>query len=95
MGNNICGVMSKKDSLLSNLQKFQVGIFCLQETKLSNKGLIKIPEYVIYGLARNGKEGGSLMTGIHENLYPVFLYEDLDLEILVVQIKVRNIPIQV
>ena len=95
MGNNICGVLSKKDSLFSNLQNFQVGIFCLQETKLSNKGLIKIPSYVIYELTRNGKEGGSLMTGIHENLDPVLLFEDVDLEILVVQIMVKNVPIRI
>ena len=95
MGNNICGILSKKESLLSNLEKFKIGIFTLQETKLSHKGLIKIPSYVIFEVLRNGKEGGSLMTGVHENLDPVFIFEDINLEILVVQIKVANIAIRI
>ena len=95
LGNNICGIMSKKDSLVSNLENFKTGIFTLQETKLTSKGLIKIPNYVIFEVLRNGKEGGSIMTGIHENLNPVFIFEDINLEILVIQIRIANISIRI
>ena len=95
MGNNICGLISKKESLLSNIEKFKFGVFCLQETKLSNKGLLKVPHYVIFEVIRKNRDGGSLMTGVHENLDPVLIFEDQDLEILVIQIKINNIHIRI
>ena len=87
--------MSKKESLLSNIQRLKIGIFLLQETKVSSKGLLKIPQYVIFEVTRNCKEGGSLMTGAHENLNPVLIFEDQELEILVIQIQVNNLPIRI
>ena len=95
LGNNICGVQSKQESLISNLKAFNIGCFTLQESKVCRKGMIKIPGYVIFEVIRNGKEGGSLLTGIHENLEPVLVYEESDLEILVVQIRIGNIPLRI
>ena len=56
--------------------------------------MIKIPGYVIFEVIRDGKEGGSLMTGIHENLDPVLIFEESYLEILVVQIRIGNISVR-
>ena len=95
MGNNISGALNKRDSLLYNLQKFSIGVFCLQETKLSRKGMIKIPNYVLFEAIRHEKEGGSLMTGVHTNLSPVLIFEDTQLEILVVQIRIQNASIRI
>ena len=57
--------------------------------------MIKIPSYEIFEVARNGNGTGSLMTGIHENLDPVLIYEDVDMEILVVQIRVNNLSVRI
>ena len=50
---------------------------------------------MIFEVARSGNESGSLMTGVHENLAPVLIFEDNDLEILVVQIRVNDIQIRI
>ena len=45
---------------------------------------------MIFEVIRSQKEGGSLLTGVHENLSPVLIYENDILDILVVQIKIGN-----
>ena len=95
MGNNICGAVSKQESLFSNIKRLDIGCFMLQETKLSNKGMIKIPGYVIFETISSSKQGGSLLTGVPENLEPVLIFEDENLEILVVQIKMRSMFIRI
>ena len=74
---------------------FLKGIFCLQETKVSSKGLLMIPNFVIFEVLRKEREGGGLMTGIHDNLNPVLIFEDEESEILVVQINVNHISIRI
>ena len=94
LGNNINGISSKRESLMKNIKQFQVGAFMIQESKLSQKGQFQIPEYVMFEVIRKGKEGGSLLTGIHTNLEPVLIFEDEDMEILVVQIRVKSLLIR-
>ena len=57
---------------------------------MSRKGQIKIENYEIFEVVRkNCPLGGSIMTGIHKNLSPVFISGGEDnLEILVVQAKI-------
>ena len=95
MGSNVNSLNSKRESLLKNIKNAKCGIFTLQETKVSQKGSLKIQNYVLFELLRKNKEGGCLMTGIHENLNPVLVYEDEEAEILVVQIVVNKVPIRV
>ena len=58
----------------------------IQETKVSRKNQIKIPNYQIFEQLRSNSEGGSLLTAIHEKMNPVFVSSgDNDVEIIVVQ----------
>ena len=91
-GTNCNGILGKKDSLLTNIQHFQPGVFFLQETKVGRKGQIKIDNYEIFEVVReNCPTGGSILTGIHKNLHPVYISGGEDeIEILVVQAKIGN-----
>ena len=82
--------MAKKESLLNNIQHFQPGVFFLQETKVSRKGQIKVENYEIFEVVRpNCPTGGSILTGVHKNLHPVFISGgEENIEILVVQAKI-------
>ena len=72
-GSNVNGILGKKESLISNIKKFQPGAFLLQETKVKRKGQIKIENYEIFEVVRpNCSNGGSILTGVHKNLHPVF-----------------------
>ena len=57
--------------------------------------MIKIPGYVIFEVIGAVKVGGSLMTGVHQNLEPVLVFEDSFLEIWVIQVKINNISVRV
>ena len=77
---------------MANITKFQPGVFFVQETKVSRKGQIKVDDYEIFEVVRpNCPVGGSILTGVHKSLNPVFISggED-DLEILVVQGKIGH-----
>ena len=84
--------MGKKESLVTNIQHFQPGVFFLQETKVSRKGQIAVENYEIFEVVRpNCPTGGSILTGVHKNLHPVFISGGEDeSEILVVQAKIGN-----
>ena len=89
-GTNANGILSKKDSLVSNIHQLQPAVFFIQESKVSRKGQLKIENYEIFEVVRpNCPGGGSILTGIHKNLSPVFISggED-DIELLIVQAKV-------
>ena len=91
-GTNCNGILGKKDSLLTNVQHFQPGVFFLQETKVGRKGQIKVENYEIFEVVRpNCPTGGSIATGVHKSLHPVFISGGEDeIEILVVQGKIGN-----
>ena len=73
-GTNANGVLGKKESLISNILQFQPAAFFVQETKVSRKGQLKIENYEIFEVVRlNCPTGGSILTGIHKNLNPVFI----------------------
>ena len=64
----------------------------MQETKVSRKGQLKVENYEIFEIIRsNCPTGGSILTGVHKNLYPVFICGGEDgIEILVVQAHIGN-----
>ena len=45
----------------------------VQETKLYRKGTFKLENYCVFEKVRENKEGGGLMTVIHENMEPVLI----------------------
>ena len=64
-GSNANGILAKKESLVANIQSFQVGALFLQETKVSRKGQIKIENDEIFEVVRpNCPTGGSILTGV-------------------------------
>ena len=91
-GSNANGILGKQDSLKNNILNFQPAVFFVQETKVSRKGQIKIENYEIFEVVRpNCPTGGSILTGVHKNLNPVFISGGEDnIEILVVQAKIGN-----
>ena len=91
-GTNANGILGKKESLKSNIQYFQPSAFFIQETKVSRKGQFKMENYEIFEVVRpNCPTGGSILTGIHKSLEPVFVSGgEEDIELLVVQAKVGN-----
>ena len=86
IGTNCNGIVQKKESLFCNINMFKPSVCLLQETKLTRVGQVKIPSYQIFEIIRQNREGGSLLTAIHENLNPIFISGgENEIEILVVQ----------
>ena len=73
MGTNAAGVLKKRESLISNIIKFNPAVIFVQETKVSRKGQVKIKNYEIFEVVRSNKMGGSILTGVHTNLKPVLI----------------------
>ena len=73
-GTNANGILAKKDSLVNNIHQLQPGVIFIQESKVSRKGQLKIENYEIFEVVReNCPTGGSILTGIHKNLNPVYI----------------------
>ena len=48
IGNNVAGLMGKKDSFVNLVNKLKPGVSMLQETKLYRKGQIKFDNYSVF-----------------------------------------------
>ena len=91
IGTNSNGLVGKKDSLLANINLYCPLACLIQETKVSRKNQINIPNYQIFELLRTNGEGGSLLTAVHEKNNPVYVSSGEDnIEILVVQAEFGN-----
>ena len=91
IGINCNGLSGKRDSLSANLEILRPSIFFIQETKFMRKGLYKAQDYKIFGNIRP-TGGGSILTGIHQNLNPILIsdgHED-NIEILVVEGRIQE-----
>ena len=78
-----------------HLKVLNVGAFFIQETKLYKKGQFKLDQYQVFELLRENKKGGGLAIGALKTVNPVLISEgDTDMEILVVQIKIGDIPVR-
>ena len=71
IGNNIAAYNGKKDSFNDMIHKLGPAVVTIQETKLYNKGKIKVEEYETFESLRKNGEGGGLATLIHSKLNPV------------------------
>ena len=91
IGINCNGLSGKRDSLTANLDQLKPSIFFVQETKFMKKGLFKANNYEIFEYIRP-TGGGSILTGVHENLYPVLISDgsEDEIEILVVEGKIQD-----
>ena len=98
--NNANGIMSKKESFLNLIKNEKPSCFILQETKLQNTGKLKIEGYQVFELVRKNTDGGAggLAIGIENELKecPALISEgDEEAEILVVEIKMGNLPTRI
>ena len=66
----------------------------LQETKCKRKGTLKIENYTIFENIRSNNFGGGLLTAVHNSLSPVCVSEGVDVEILVVECKLKGFPVR-
>ena len=73
VANNCAGLKGKKDSFENLLNTFSPAVVMLQETKLYKKGTMKFKDLQCFEKIRNDKEGGGLMTLVHQNFNPVII----------------------
>ena len=82
-------------SLKNQIKNLDIGIFLVQETHFSRKGMLKLENYEVFESIRGKKHGGSLIE-VHKSLEPVLIdeYSD-DFELIVVEIVVANKEIRI
>ena len=91
-GSNANGLLGKRESLINNINQLNWEVFFIQETKVSRKGQIKIENYEIFEVVRpNCSMGGSILTGVHKSLHPVYTSGgEENMEILVIEAKLGD-----
>ena len=88
LGSNSNGLKAKIDSLKNLIKIFdQPSCITIQETKMRKSFSIQLPGYQIFQLNRSGC-GGGLLTAVDEQLDPVLVNADDEVELLIVQVKV-------
>ena len=99
MGVNAAGLLCKLESFEALLQVERPSVFCVQETKVRKKNMIKTEStrnYEIYELLRTNKDGGGLCIGVSKDLQPSWVDEgDDEVECLSVEIWVNGFPIRI
>ena len=71
----------------------QPTIITIQETKFTQKEKMSLPGFETFEHVRTEKSGGGLLTAIHSDLNPFLVYDDVEIELVVVQIEIDNINI--
>ena len=95
LGSNANGLKAKFDSLLNIINIFdRPSCITIQETKLRTNGLNNIPGYQVFQLNRTGF-GGGLLTAAHDDLTPVLITADDEVELLVIQVKIGDKQIRI
>ena len=93
--NNAAGLVTKTQSLKSEIKSLKAAIFTIQETHFNKKGKFKIENYEIFESIRKKHNGGT-MIGVNVALKPILISEYCeDFELLVVEIKIRNQEIRI
>ena len=94
LGSNANGIKAKVDSLKSIINTFDnPSCVTIQESKLRKPGTIQLKGYQIFELNRSGF-GGGLLTAVDEQLLPVLVTVDDQVELLVVQVRVGEMDIK-
>ena len=95
LGSNANGLKAKFDSLLNIINIFdKPSCITIQETKLRTQGLHGISGYQVFQLNRTGF-GGGLLTAVHDDLAPVLVTADDEVELLVIQVKIGNKKVRI
>ena len=93
---NSAGLRSKLSTFYKVINDLNPSIFFIQETKLKEKGKLKVDDYVIFEKLRSTrKNGGGLAIGAKPEFNPTWVREgDEDLETLSIDIFVKNLKIR-
>ena len=94
LGANAAGILNKTESFYRNIRLFNPAVFFLQETKTRFRNKIKYPNYTFFEYIRKNSGGGGLLTAVHNNLHPVQVSNDEDVEVLVVEGRLDDIKIR-
>ena len=93
---NSAGLRPKLSTFYKVINDLNPSIFFIQETKLKEKGKLKVDDYVIFEKLRSTrKNGGGLAIGAKPEFNPTWVREgDEDLETLSIDIFVKNLKIR-
>ena len=95
LGSNSNGLKAKIDSLKNAINIFdKPSCITVQETKLRTSGIVSLPGYQIFQLNRSGF-GGGLLTAVDEELSPVLITTDDEIELLIIQVNVGGHAIRI
>ena len=91
-GVNPDGALSKITTLRKAIRETGVGVWMMQETKVSQPGKIKVDGYIVYEHTRAVKEGGGLAICVVKDFNPALIIDGGELvEALTVNIHLKNI----
>ena len=94
LGANAAGILNKTESFYRNINLFNPAAFFLQETKTRFKNKLKYPNYTFFEYIRKNSGGRGLITAVHNNLHPVQVSNDEDVEVLVVEGRLGDTKIR-
>ena len=93
-GINPDGALSKITTLRKAIRETGVGVWMMQETKVSQPGKIKVDGFIVYEHTRTSNKGGGLAICVLKDLNPAFIRYGGELaEALTVNIHLKNITI--
>ena len=67
----------------------------IQETKFTQRRTLSLPGFETFEHVRSEKSGGGLLTAVLLDLNPFLVYDDAEIELVVVQIEVNGVNIRV
>ena len=95
LGVNSAGLRPKLMTFKKVLRELQPSVFFVEETKYKDVGKLKLPNYEVFELVRQGRDGGGLALGCQRELQPAWVREgDDQVEALSVDIFVKNMKIR-
>ena len=95
LGVNSAGLRPKLMTFKKVLRELQPSVFFVEETKYKDVGKLKFPNYEVFELVRQGRDGGGLALGCQRELQPCWVREgDDQVEALSVDIFVKNMKIR-
>ena len=87
IGQNVAGLLSKKDSLLSTINTLLPSVIICQETKMPKYGMLNLNGYQVFEKLRVEKSGGGLLVAVDKCISPVLLDSDDSFEIMTVEVS--------
>ena len=95
-GTNAAGLENKIDSFKSNIEKLRPSVVMIQETKVYQKGIVKIDNFNSFELVREkNKSGGGLAIFTHNSIEAVLVSEgNEEAEFITVEANVGGMKVR-